>query len=171
MVLDDLASRYHVDPKRVFVLGHSNGGFMAHRLACDLASRVAAIVSMAGATYAEPNHCHPSEPVSILQLHGDLDAVILFGGGPLFGGTYPSASQTAATWASLNGCTGARANAGTADLVVDLLGAETRIERYAGCPARGAVELWTMVGAPHVPALRSEAPGLLWDFLSAHAKP
>src|SRR2546426_27604 len=35
-VLADVQSSWSVDPKRIYVFGHSNGGFMAHRLACDL---------------------------------------------------------------------------------------------------------------------------------------
>src|SRR5581483_1904160 len=42
-VLDDISAKYNVDPKRIFVVGHSTGGFMSHRFACDAASRVAAI--------------------------------------------------------------------------------------------------------------------------------
>src|SRR5688572_27262361 len=34
-VIDDIAAKYPVDPARVFVAGHSNGAFMAHRYACD----------------------------------------------------------------------------------------------------------------------------------------
>jgi hypothetical protein len=39
------------------------------------------------------------------------------------------------------------------DLVTDLTGNETFRLGYWGCPADGAVELWTMVGASHVPNL------------------
>ena len=42
-VIDDMSARYNVDSKRVYVTGHSNGGYMAHRYACDRASRVAAM--------------------------------------------------------------------------------------------------------------------------------
>ena len=49
-VIDDVAAHYRVDPKRVWALGLSNGGFMAHRLACDAADRFAAVVSVSGAT-------------------------------------------------------------------------------------------------------------------------
>src|SRR5205814_1733454 len=32
-VIDDMEARYNVDKKRIFFTGHSNGGFMSHRLA------------------------------------------------------------------------------------------------------------------------------------------
>src|SRR5262245_47224615 len=49
-VIDRLSAIYNVDPLRIFVVGHSNGAFMAHRLACDHADRIAAVVSLEGAT-------------------------------------------------------------------------------------------------------------------------
>ena len=48
-IIDQLAFQYRIDPKRIWVVGHSNGGFMAHRLACDRADKIAGIVSLAGA--------------------------------------------------------------------------------------------------------------------------
>ena len=36
-----------VDPRRRFFVGHSNGGFMSYRMACDHADEVAAVVSIA----------------------------------------------------------------------------------------------------------------------------
>ena len=59
-ILADVKAKYNVDPKRVFVIGHSNGGFMSHRLACDRASDVAAIVSLAGATWLEWDRLRPA---------------------------------------------------------------------------------------------------------------
>ena len=50
-IIADVKSTVAVDPKRIFVVGHSNGGFMAYRMACNHAGDIAAIVSLAGATY------------------------------------------------------------------------------------------------------------------------
>jgi len=108
-VIADVKARYAVDGRKVFVVGHSNGGFMAHALACARAGEVAAIVSFAGATWADEARCTPSQPVSVVQLHGNLDAVVLYAGGYTARGTgpYPSAETTVETWARKNGCTGA----------------------------------------------------------------
>jgi hypothetical protein len=50
-IIADVKSTVAVDPKRIFVVGHSNAGFMAYRMACNHAGDIAAIVSLAGATY------------------------------------------------------------------------------------------------------------------------
>ena len=37
-----------IDHDKIYVLGSSNGGYMAYRLACDLGYRIAAFTSIAG---------------------------------------------------------------------------------------------------------------------------
>ena len=171
-IIDDVAAHYNVDAKRVFVVGHSNGGFMAHRLACDIAPRIAAIVSLAGAQWKDATLCKPSEPVSILQVHGDKDDTIHYEGGQTQSAVYPSAHDTVATWAAKNGCKGALVpDATTLDLDTNVAGNETHEEHYDGCPASGAVELWTLQGSNHVPSFSAAWGPSIYEFLSAHPKP
>ena len=61
---------------RVAVVGHSNGGFMAWRLACEGVPKlvaIASITSIAGASAAEPPVCEGAAPVSALHLHVGAD--------------------------------------------------------------------------------------------------
>ena len=170
-VIDDVSAHHHVDPRRVYVVGHSNGGFMAHRLACALAPRVAAIVSLAGAGGSDD--CTPASPVSVLQIHGDHDTFIRYEGGTIAGAAYPSARETVRRWAARDGCTGALSPTGaTLDLAREVAGAETRIERTAGCAAGIDVELWTLIGGKHLPVLARPGWGeAIYGFLSAHPRP
>jgi polyhydroxybutyrate depolymerase len=172
-IVGDVKAKYNVDPKRIYVVGHSNGGFMSHRLACDRASTVAAIVSLAGAVWNDPQKCAPSAHVSIAEVHGDADTTIVYAGGSTPEGTYPGAQTTVATWASKNGCTGALApTSSTLDLDTVLPGAETNVQAYAGCPAGIGVELWTIQGGSHIPTLAHPTWGdAVWAFMAAHAKP
>lgn len=195
-VLDDIEARYHVDPDRVYVVGHSNGGFMALRLACELAPRIAAIAVHAGSTWLDAARCRPAARLSVLALHGDADSVVHYEGGALDDAMletfakvahlrlpsprvpgrrrYPSVHETVARWAAIDGCTGPLTGVGHIDLDTSLPGDETVQEAYSGC--RGtAVELWTMHGADHMAAFaRAPAPPALaeaiWRFLAAHPR-
>ncbi len=173
-VVDHVRSIHPVDPERIYLAGHSNGGFMSYRLACVRADLFAAVVSLAGATFSSPDDCTPSEPVSVAQVHGTLDEVITYDGGEWLGNLYPSAATTAATWASYDGCstaiTPATAPAGEFDIDGGIIGAETTVARFSGCPDGIAVELWTISGGRHIPPLADGFATAVFDFFEAHPK-
>lgn len=77
-VVDDVASRWSVDRRRVGAAGFSNGGIMAERLACERPDVVAAASSLAG-TFA--GTCDVAR-THVAQWHGALDKPV-----PLNGGT------------------------------------------------------------------------------------
>ena len=171
-LVEEIGKHHKVDPKRIYFVGHSNGGFMSHRMACDRADLVAAIGSLAGATWNDPAKCDPSEPVSILQIHGTVDDTVLYEGEAINGVAYPSAVGTVEAWAELDGCTLAPEAGAAIDLDVTISGEETSVSRYAtGCKPGGAAELWTITGAGHLPELGAEFAPRLVDWLFAHAKP
>jgi polyhydroxybutyrate depolymerase len=170
-VISDMAQRYRVDRRRVFLIGHSNGGFMSYRMACDRSERIAAFVSLAGANFADTSRCKPSEPVAALQVHGDKDEAVPYGGGSDGMRTIPSAQQSAAFFAQLGGCGMTPVPGNPIDLEDDLAGSETTVLRWEGCK-RGGGELWTIVNGSHVPILRRPAwAEQIWAWLSAHPKP
>ena len=47
-------------------------------MACAHADQVAAIVSLAAATFVKPADCAPSAPVAVLEIHGTADDTIVF---------------------------------------------------------------------------------------------
>ncbi|MCU1396709.1 MAG: uncharacterized protein JWM34_5137 [Ilumatobacteraceae bacterium] len=171
-IIHQVEADYNVDRKRVYLVGHSNGGFMSYRMACDHADEIAAIVSLAGATWEDTTKCTPSEPVSVLEVHGTGDHTIAYDGGQNLGHTFPSAPTTVATWATYDGCTPTPVDGtDTLDLVSSIDGNETTEQSFAGCPPGIDVNLWTMAGAPHIPPLTANfAPDII-DFLFAHPKP
>lgn len=172
-IVADVESKYMVDKKRIFVVGHSNGGFMSHRLACDRSSTVAAIVSLAGAVWEDASQCNPTDKVSIAEVHGDADMTIFYDGGSTPEGTYPAATTTVATWAAKNGCGTPIAPTGTTlTLDTTLPANQTVVSGFPSCPAGIDVELWTIHGGGHIPTLPYPGWGdAVWGFLSAHAKP
>jgi polyhydroxybutyrate depolymerase len=172
-VIHDVERHHTVDRQRVFVIGHSNGAFMAHTLACRHAESIAAIVSLAGAAPITATDCATSEPVAVLQVHGDADEVIDYGGGTLFSGAeaFPSAAITVGSWAARNGCAPAATDTGVVlDLVTTLAGSETHVATHSGCKAGSAAELWTVKGGTHVPELQAAWAATVYGFVSAHPK-
>ncbi|MFO0615298.1 MAG: PHB depolymerase family esterase [Polyangiaceae bacterium] len=173
-LIDAISAKYNVDPKRVYLFGHSNGGFMAYRMACEHADRIAAIGSLAGAMWLDPTVCKPSAPVSVLQSHGTEDPEILYAGAPDGtggAGPYPSAKQTVLDWAALDGCAPTPVNAPAQDFVPTIAGAETAIEDYAqGCQKGTAVTLWSIQGGAHIPDVGDAYRKAVLDFLLAHPK-
>jgi polyhydroxybutyrate depolymerase len=170
-VIDDATRRLGTDPARVYIVGHSAGGFMALRLACDIADKVTAVVSFAGAGYADATRCHPSRAVSVLQVHGDADTTI-----PYAGGTSPrlpeavafaSAKDTIGAWGTYDRCSGVLTPAGKLDVTPDLPGAETDRARIAGCPTGLDVELWTVKGGEHNTQLSAAGRQAIGAFLDA----
>lgn len=171
-LVTEIGTRYKVDPKRVFFIGHSNGGFMSYRMACDHAGMIAAVVSLAGATWLDTSKCKPSEPVAVLQIHGTKDTEVLYDGNPS-PPAYPSAKTTVEDWATNDGCALTADSSGAPlDLDDSIPGAETQIATYAsGCKPGGHAELWTIQGGQHIPGLTDAFAGDVVDFLFAHPKP
>lgn len=178
-IIDQVSAERDVDPKRIYVMGHSNGGFMSYRMACDLAGRVAAIASLAGATFDDPAKCAPDEPVSVLQVHGTADGTIAFAGGtiPVVNATFPGAVKTVTTWAGYDGCDTTPTATGEAfDIEPNLAGDETTVQEFSGCPTGIAVQLWTVDGGAHIPGIAfpdgsHPLTERMIDFLLAHPKP
>ncbi|MBX3158697.1 MAG: hypothetical protein KF773_22200 [Deltaproteobacteria bacterium] len=156
-MIDDVMAAYPVDPARVLAIGHSNGAWMSYRMACERSDVFTDVIALAGNTAAVP--CEPPQPVHILHLHGTADD------------TVPYTEANVDAWAAKDGCTGARAATGELDLDTALAGAETRMSSTAGCPAGGAVDLWRIEGAGHVPNLSPQFRPAVWSWFLDHPRP
>ena len=166
-LIDEIKGSYNVDPKRVYLMGHSNGGYMSYRMACDHPEKIAGIVVLAGATWLDTSRCAPSRAVSVLHVHGDHDTEVPYGGST----ASPGAMQSVADWAHYDHC-GASTTAGEAmDLDTVLSGAETTTAHYDGCPDGIGVDLWTIQGGSHIPSFSTAFREKTWAWLSAHSAP
>lgn len=166
-LIEEISAVWNVDPDRVYLVGHSNGGFMSYRMACDRPDLIAGIVNLAGAAHGDAVPCDVGEAVSILHIHGDADDVVPYEGTA----AYPGAIESVTEWADRDGCAGALEDAGTVDIERRLDGAETVAETTAGCPAGVGVDLWTIVDGSHLPALSDNFRTEIWEWLAAHPKP
>jgi polyhydroxybutyrate depolymerase len=102
-LIQTLSPQYNIDPKRVFVMGMSAGGEMAHRIGIDLSDVVAAIAVVSGDVWnATPNPPLPNAafPVPVLEFHGDLDTTSI----PYCGSSkHASVDQDVSYWLAQDG--------------------------------------------------------------------
>lgn len=172
-LIAEIRVEFNIDPARIHLVGHSNGGFMAHRMACDEPDLIASFVALAGTNWADETLCEPAEPVSVLQIHGTNDETIGYNGGSNgLNRDYPGAVESTTDWAVDDGCTtNFTADPTPIDLDTSIVGAETTIQRADGCPAGIGVELWTIPGGGHIPGFDDAFADLTWAWLGAHPKP
>jgi polyhydroxybutyrate depolymerase len=78
-VIADIKGKVHIDENRIFATGMSNGGMMAHRLACEMPDTFKAIAAVAGTD--NTMECNPSRPTSVMHIHSLDDTHVLFNGG------------------------------------------------------------------------------------------
>ncbi len=109
VLIDELLSRYPIDPKRIFATGASAGGMMIQAFACysDRFAGIAPVMGSMTRGYAEVRN--PKKPIPVLIMHGTADPVVPYDGGETNAGpgrrpVFLSAEENAEWWASKNGC-------------------------------------------------------------------
>jgi polyhydroxybutyrate depolymerase len=159
-LIDDIIATWPVDPFGVYVIGHSNGGYMAYRMACERADVITNIVVLAGGAASDPTTCHPHLPVGVLHMHGTADTTVPYD---------PTANASVTQWAQHDAC----ATTHTAGAPLDVThqpGAETQTEVFDDCPPGLPVELWSLTGDGHVPGLNDGFATMIFDYLRAHQR-
>jgi polyhydroxybutyrate depolymerase len=165
-LVDDLATRFDIDPDRIYAVGESNGGFMAQRLAQEATERFAA-VGAAIALAPGNNDCAPSDdPIAIMYQVGTEDSLAPYEGGSTDEQIVVlSADETVAYWVALNQCTAEPESTSYEDLDADDSSTASR-DDY-DCSATGtALSLITLEGAGHVaPSIEIQVSGI-WEGLA-----
>ena len=147
--IESLKESFNVNNNRVYLVGDSNGGFMALEFAYQFPDQIAAAVSSAGASHFYSRN-DPDAGVHILQIQGTEDTSILYAGGLIQGMTYPGSVATALQWAEYNNCILSGSLEDSRDLDPSIPGAETEVTAYSqGCKPGASVELWTVEGGGH----------------------
>jgi len=113
-VIGDVSSKVRVDPQRVYVVGHSNGGMLAYRFASENPACVAGIGVVAGSIGSSKEEgqaaCRTGPPktaVPLIAIHGRDDKTVPFAGGLSLQGArryYISVPDSAELWARYCGC-------------------------------------------------------------------
>jgi polyhydroxybutyrate depolymerase len=163
----DVAGRVPVDRNAVFASGFSNGGGMAHRLACDAADVFAAVGTVSG-QYPPQDSCDPAQPVAIVSFHGTTDVIVPYRG---LGRLLPDIPIWAGEWAERLECSPVPSRERIADDVI--------VDRWTGCSGGTEVLFHTIEGGAHswpgsvgdgffAPNQTVDASQVVWEFFAEH---
>jgi len=164
-LIDTLSDWYSLDSFRIYVTGYSNGAFMAHVLAADLSTKIAACAPVAGGlmiTYWWEFSLDREIPT--IHFHARDDYAV-----PYDGSEYTApVEEMMQSWAEENGCTEGP------DSFWDANGAL----RQTWSNPDNEVEnvLWTTDEGGHgwprlTNANKLSANDLMWEFFTAHPMP
>ncbi len=168
-LVEQLSAQLCLDPRRIYATGMSNGGFMAHRLACEASDLFAAAAPVSAVNGVAD--CDPPRPMPVLMFNGTADLLVSYNGGGNFG---KSAPATFAEWAERDGCTG--------EPVPGTQAGAASCARHDSCDAGVAVGLCTIDGMGHCWPGQAACPyGIantdlsandeMWSFFSAYTLP
>lgn len=179
LLIDKLVSTYKINSKKVYATGHSNGGMLAYKLACELSAKIAAIAPN-GCTMVAPT-CNPTRPVPVLHMHSILDTNVPYGGGIVNGtgtqGIYmPPLDSVMNVWSLKNNC------ANIAQVAVN--DAKYKLTKWTNCSGNVTVQYYLtkdgghgwpggLPGGPNsdIPSTVINANNLLWDFFQQYQLP
>jgi len=184
-VIEDVKKRLPIDPKRVYMVGFSNGGMLALRFAAEKTNTLSALATVAatiGSTtvgdaplWRMPD---PKAPLPLIFFHGLADEAIPAQGGisPKRGGdqSFFSVDDSTGFWISNNGCD------------PDPITEETRNgavhrQTWQGCDQDANVKLYLLEDLGHVwpglhdtadlapdhPLKNFDAAAIIWDFFKS----
>ncbi len=172
-------STYNTDPRKQYLCGFSNGGFMSHKMACESSECFAAIATVSGnmsdTTYA---NCNPQFSPAVLHIHGTVDAVVPYNGGAATGVSVDQAMQK---WASFLNCVPTPLTVQMPNTNLVDLSSPERIS-YSSCNSplelikiTGGGHQWpgisTLVGGAGTINMDFYSPQVIWDFLSGKSCP
>ncbi|QHS11014.1 PHB depolymerase family esterase [Sinimarinibacterium sp. NLF-5-8] len=153
-MIDEYVARYQLDPHRIYMTGHSQGGNMTVRFACDHPEKIAAAAVVAATMRkALGRQCKPALPTPMVFFNGTEDKQVLYDTGlnsitrDLLGIGAMGAKNAVQFWADINQC-GTASNEQTLPPSVND-GTRIRVNRYTQCPPGRGVMHYTIVGGGH----------------------
>ncbi len=178
-LIDKLLGAYKINSKKVYATGHSNGGMLSYRLACEMPNKIAAIApngcTMVAAT------CNPTRPVPVLHMHSVLDSKVPYQGGLGSGvGTstiyLPSLDSVLNAWSLKNTCTT------TAQVLIN--NSSYKFTKWSSCSNAVTIQYYLTQDGGHgwpgglpggpfsdTPSAVINANNLLWDFFQQYQLP
>lgn len=169
-LIDEMVKNAHVDAARVYVLGNSNGGMLAQRVAREIPHKITAVASVVAGAYGDEVAGWKSVP--IMFINDQDDAVIPFNGGILKADSqykvdrvvpFKSSLYQSQFWAKVNGC--------APNPRISVV-ANVKVLQYI-CPHGNEVVHYVTHGLGHVwPEMEApfNATDIVWDFFVRHVK-
>lgn len=162
-----------IDRSRIYVVGLSNGGILAQKLACEDPGGIAAIATVAASLPNEfAAHCQTQQPISLLMVNGTADTIVPWQGGAepdvRIGRdlSIPSIPNVLNFWQRHNACSSPPQTAQPSKVV--------KVTDYS-CQAGIEVELVALEGAGHVwtgggygQSAFGDTTARIWQFLQQH---
>ncbi len=162
-IVQDVTATACIDSSRVYAIGTSMGGGMAHYLACKASDIFAAAAPSAFDLVEEIiDECVPVRPISIISFRGTADPLVPYEGGyssvvPSHPVTFLGAEKTLEKWAEINGCTGPITDVGNG----------CRGFPSTQCPGGIEIILCTKEGG----GIEAGDPKIAWPILKRQPKP
>lgn len=177
-VLDNAVGSLRIDPRRIYLMGFSSGGFMAERYACEHPERIAAFGYVASTLLnVLASRCTSTTTVPTFGIHGTADLRVGYQGRV---GLH-SAPETARFHARRNGCLGEPQRSRLPDLRFD--GTTVDLDRWDVCASGDAVRFYTVNNGGHAwpgtptPSLLLgptsqdiDATRLFWEFARTYQR-
>jgi polyhydroxybutyrate depolymerase len=147
-MLEKAATRYSVDTHRIYAVGFGEGGFMALRMGCNMADRIAAIAVVAAAM-PKMLTCVPSRAISALLMDGTDDPIVHYDGGRYRESMLHllSAEDSAKEWGRLNHCSEKPAESKLPSQQQG--GKDTKVYLFNDCERGSQVVLYGVKGGGH----------------------
>lgn len=162
-----LATQHAAAPRRVYLMGFSNGGRMAYRMACQDPGVFAGVAAVEAVPVFRCQTLAPV-PLVVVAQTGDPLLTVAGHGAPktMDGYLEPTVGATVAAWRTMDAC---RSGA-----VIRHVGLAT-VTRYQGCLGQGRVEYDLYRGTRHAwPSGNRATPSasqFIWSYLSHDVLP
>ncbi len=173
-----LIAQFNINPKKVYATGHSNGGMLCYRLACELSDKIAAIAPNS-TTMVVTTPCSPSRPVPILHMHSALDNNVPYMGGygtGISNSWMPALDSVFAVWSAINSCSTQGATI--------ISNSSFTEKQWSGCTVNPGIQFYLTADGGHAwpgglpgsasgdtPSTAINANDLLWDFFQHYQLP
>ena len=184
MVIDQARKHLKVDPARIYMVGYSNGGMLAHFFVAQRPEPFAAVAVIAATIGSRPSPSEPEvrippakAPMPIIAFHGREDDLVPYERGRLrdWGHLYVPVKESMGYWVKANQCA-------SIPLREQMMAGRVQKETWTGYKKGEEVILYTLEGWKHSPPTRHHTQGLpgtdplkgfhatdiIWEFFKGH---